>query len=46
MKQSLEATAVAIVQDRLGLDDGEIAYTSGYSSDTADYAYLRQSYVC
>ncbi len=45
MKHTLEATAVTIAQDRLGLTHGDIAYTSGYSSETADYAYLRQSYV-
>jgi len=45
MKHTLEATAIVIAQDRLGLTDRDIAYTSGYSSETADYAYLRQSYV-
>jgi len=39
-------TAVTIVQNKLGLNDGDVAYNSGYSSDTADHAYLRQSYVC
>ncbi|KAF9525879.1 metallo proteinase 10 [Crepidotus variabilis] len=41
---SLHTTAVAIVQDKLGLPDGQVIYTSGYSAETADYAYLKQSY--
>jgi len=46
ISDDFESTAVNIVQNRLGLNDGDVAYNSGYSSDTADHAYLRQSYVC
>ena len=46
ISDDFENTAVTIVQNRLGLNDGDVAYHSGYSSDTADHAYLRQSYVC
>jgi len=46
ISDDFENMAVTIVQNRLGLNDGDVAYNSGYSSDTADHAYLRQSYVC
>ena len=46
ISDSFKDTAVTIVQNKLGLTDGDVAYNSGYSSDVADYAYLRQSYVC
>jgi len=46
ISDSFKNTAVTIIQNKLGLADGDVAYNSGYSSDVADYAYLRQSYVC
>jgi len=46
ISDDFENMAVTIVQNRLGLNDGDVVYNSGYSSDTADHAYLRQSYVC
>jgi len=46
MKGSLKATAETIVQDKLGLSSGKVAFTSGYSSELADYAYLKQTHVC
>jgi len=47
MQDSFQDTAVAVVQDQLGLMDGQVAYHSGYSSDTtrATYAYLKQIHV-
>jgi len=45
VSDSFENTAVNIVKNKLGLTDGDVAYNSGYSSDTADHAYLKQSYV-
>jgi len=45
LKANPEETAVAIVQYELGLHDGEVAYSSGYSTDTAKYAYLSQVHV-
>ncbi|CAA7263415.1 unnamed protein product [Cyclocybe aegerita] len=44
VKNSLMETAVTIVQDKLGLKDGDVSYTSGYSSETSDYAYLAQTH--
>lgn len=44
--RDLERTAVTIVQKIHGLADGDVVYNSGYSTDTADYAYLTQSHVC
>lgn len=45
LKSSVEETAVAIVQHELGLNEGEVAYSSGHSTDTATYAYLSQVHV-
>lgn len=45
MTDNIETTAVNIVKDKLGLPDGAVAYTSGYSSDILDYAYLKQTHV-
>jgi len=45
MMDNIETTAVNIVKDKLGLADGAVAYTSGYSSDILHYAYLKQTHV-
>ena len=42
---SIQDTAVTIVQDKLGLAPGEVVYSSGYGADTAEYAYLKQTHV-
>ena len=44
--RNLKSTAVTIVQKIHGLADGDVVYNSGYSTDTAKYAYLTQSHVC
>ena len=47
MQDNLQDTAVAVLQEQLGLPNGQVAYHSGYSSDTtgANYAYLKQIHV-
>jgi len=42
---SIEVVAAKIVQEKLGLADGEAIYSSGYTGDTAEYAYLKQIHV-
>ncbi|CAA7263419.1 unnamed protein product [Cyclocybe aegerita] len=44
IRGGLKETAVSVVQEKLGLKEGEVIYTSGYSSDVADYAYLAQAH--
>ncbi|KAJ3515873.1 hypothetical protein NLJ89_g1485 [Agrocybe chaxingu] len=44
IRGGLKETAVSVVQERLGLKEGEVIYTSGDSSDVADYAYLAQGH--
>jgi len=46
MGDNLQETAVTIVQNKLGLVDGEVAFNSGYAAETAEYAYLKQTHVC
>jgi len=41
----IEVVAAKIVQEKLGLADGEVIYSSGYTGETAEYAYLKQIHV-
>jgi len=45
MGDNLQETAVTIIQNKLGLADGEVAFNSGYAAETAEYAYLKQIHV-
>jgi hypothetical protein len=42
---SLEETAVAFVEEKLGVDGSAVKFRSGYSAPTGDFAYIRQQHV-